>query len=204
MKRIEDVRALIDRAQAVAEQVFTVPVQDTLTLIFQRMHTVTESDENIIARFSQAYACAKAVRPEPTQGLVMSYFVKLSEEDDARNHRQPVMNGERFVLAMKNYVERPAVEGTLKSLKDPPGRSKHIHTERTKWFSELTEQDLKFLTEAISDAAQNTLFGLLVALDGARAIDEEKGEFELYYRTENYWTLLNPEYDDLHDFYPND
>lgn len=65
MKDIEATRTLIDRAYAVAEHVFIVPMGRVADLIFKRMRSVSESDDEVIARLERAYAIASQSFPSP-------------------------------------------------------------------------------------------------------------------------------------------
>lgn len=61
---------LIDLTFAVAEQAFIVPLGRVPDLIFKRMRSVPERDDEIIARLEPAYALAEAIVPAPTQFAV--------------------------------------------------------------------------------------------------------------------------------------
>ena len=59
------------------------------------------------------------------------------------------------------------------------------------------------LAEALKDAAEGAIFGLLCVLDGVRVIEDapDKGGFELYYVKVDKRVLLNPSGDELHDIF---
>lgn len=55
-------------------------------------------------------------------------------------------------------------------------------------YNGLSEESINTI---ISLTAHDVLFGVLAVLDGVRAIDEEKGQLELIYKTSEHDVILN-------------
>jgi hypothetical protein len=109
------------------------------------------------------------------------------------------MNSHEFVEAIKRHVSDAAVEDTIANLKAPPGRRVPPEVQaRSDWYNGLSEDDAAHVCSVIATAVHAGLFGLLAALDGARAIDDGQGRFELTYVADQR-VLLNPQAIDLHD-----
>ncbi len=115
------------------------------------------------------------------------------------------MTAKEFVEIMKLQTSDAAVQSTVASLKEPPGR---VPTKRqlalSGWFKRLTKADQRMLEEALREAAEAAVFGFFAVLDGARVFEyeEEKGDLELVYVRGAGRTLLNPKSGpELHDLY---
>jgi len=110
------------------------------------------------------------------------------------------MNSEDFVDALKRYVGDAAIEDTIASLKQPPGR-RVLSKERVRsdWYNALSTEEAEHVNSAIATAVHGALFGLLAVLDGARTIDDEGGRFELIYVADQRVVLNDPQAIGLHD-----
>ena len=115
------------------------------------------------------------------------------------------MNSEQFVKAVKTQTSVAAVKGTIKCLKNPPGRKPAEHLIRlSKWYNGLTEEDHKLLYMAFTEVAEMAVFEFMCLLDGVSPIEDgpNKGDLELYYKKNEEKTLLNDPYnEELHNLY---
>ena len=115
------------------------------------------------------------------------------------------MNSEEFVGAVKAVCSDEEGESIIRSFRNPPGRRPSNRLMRlSQWFQQLSVNDQEMLREALTDAAERAVFGIMCVLDGARAIESgpEKGSFELYYVKDNQRVLLNdPQKEVLHDLF---
>jgi len=110
------------------------------------------------------------------------------------------MDAGEFVSAIEEYVLKSAVKGTISILTKPPGREVAADlAARSEWFNGLLEAESEMVRAVISDTAYSAVFGFFAVLDRARVIDDEKGNFELYYVGRKK-TLLNPPNVALRDF----
>jgi len=73
----------------------------------------------------------------------------------------------------------------------------------SQWFQLLSVSEQKMLREALTDAAERAVFGIMCVLDGVRAIENgpEKGSLELYYVKGDQRVLLNDPQEVLHDLF---
>jgi hypothetical protein len=105
------------------------------------------------------------------------------------------MTPEEFVNVLREVVLARAVDSTLEAIKDPPGRRPARElVEANAWFVGLSEQDRAHLRGVATLVAQQTVFGMLAVLDGARVVEDtqEKGEFHLYFCKGGEEWELNP------------
>lgn len=113
------------------------------------------------------------------------------------------MNSIEFVDAIREHAGESAVQGVLRQLRLPTGRSPDPKTlEESKWYLSLTDDSKKMVERVVREAAMAALFGLFCVLDHVRAIEdgEDKGRFELYYVRGGERVFLNaPRGDLLHE-----
>jgi hypothetical protein len=113
------------------------------------------------------------------------------------------MDSRQFIQAIRVAVRQPAIHETMDILGAPPDRVVSSEKEElATWINSLSALEKKYLERALSEAVDSALFGFLCVLDGVRVIedDEEKGDFELWYKGE-IDTLVNSDIDFLHDLY---
>jgi len=113
------------------------------------------------------------------------------------------MNQDDYIQAIKDYIRKPAIEGSYKNAITPPGnRVTPQQKEIARWLASLSEkecQHIQYLLECAVDAA---IFGYLCSLDGVTKITNESGMFHLIFKSEKGDCLLNAESSDyLHDIY---
>ena len=102
------------------------------------------------------------------------------------------MNNEEFVDGLKLHVRDAAVSDVINKLKEPPGRRILPQIKLlSEWYNSLEEDDITKINSIIELTAHEVLFGVLTVLDGARIIDEEKGQLELIYETHDKRVILN-------------
>lgn len=113
------------------------------------------------------------------------------------------MDGEEFVNTIKQVVIERSVNGTIKNLTNPPGRSPELELKNlSRFYNELSHDQRELIKKIIWMTSEMTVFGFLCVLDGVRAIedDENKGTLELIYRKDGISKTLNdPNQDFLHD-----
>jgi len=117
------------------------------------------------------------------------------------------MTPEEFVRNVKLAVFDPAVEGTLRNLRQPPGRQPaDALVKASRWFNALPARDQQYVRWTLRVAAYSAVFGLLSALDGARTIDNAHGEICLTYIGPDGLTvrLNQPEVEELHALWTNE
>jgi hypothetical protein len=119
-----------------------------------------------------------------------------------------LLDRERFVELLIDHVRAPAIEGTVATLKDPPGRAPNPQViELSAWFNGLAESDRAFVTRAMTDAVDSALFGFLCMLDGARSVNPQPGMLQrLVLRAEldngrEQLLSTHDEPEELHDIY---
>lgn len=83
--------------------------------------------------------------------------------------------------AIETSVFASAVDGTVRTLQDPPGRAPAARTMVLHdWYDGLSPEDKSMVAEAVRAAAATAVFGFLCVLDGIRAIDDPPhGELRL-------------------------
>ncbi|ENX42597.1 hypothetical protein [Acinetobacter sp. NIPH 2100] len=102
------------------------------------------------------------------------------------------MNNEKFVDGLKLHVRDAAVSDIISKLKEPPGRRILPQIKLlSEWYKSLAEEDITKINSIIELTAHEVLFGVLAVLDGARVIDEEKGQLELVYEIQDAKVRLN-------------
>jgi hypothetical protein len=116
------------------------------------------------------------------------------------------MTNEEFVKRVQMSVYESTIKGALSLLENPPGRRPSPGLVKlSQWFNKLSSEDREHVRAAIQLAVGNAVFGMLVVLDGERAIreaGEPQGLLELRYNTEDQSVLLNdPEGEPLHDIF---
>ena len=116
------------------------------------------------------------------------------------------MTSEEFVKRIQVVVYDATIKGACSLLESPPGRRPSPGLVKlSQWFNKLSSENREHVRTAIQMAVGNAVFGMLVVLDGDRAIceaGESQGLLELYYNTENKSVLLNdPEGEPLHDIF---
>lgn len=107
-----------------------------------------------------------------------------------------------FVTVMREVAFDSAVHGTLSNLASPPGRQPPDSlVTASSWFQSLEEHERTLVGFVVRLAAHATLFNVLTALDGVRAIgDPPHGALRLtYVSPEGTEALLNPVGAELHD-----
>jgi len=76
-----------------------------------------------------------------------------------------------FTKLIKEVVSKPAIEGTLENLNDPPGRKPDEQLlAQSEWFKALNPSDQEMVGKVISEAVHESVFGFLCVLDGVRSI----------------------------------
>ncbi len=115
------------------------------------------------------------------------------------------MDSEEFVRSVKLTCSDNEGEEKVRSLRNPPGRHPSAKLRRlSKWFHQLGPENQSGLVEALDDAAESAVFGLLCILDGVRAIESrpDQGGLELYYVNGEERVLLNdPAKEELHNLF---
>jgi hypothetical protein len=67
-----------------------------------------------------------------------------------------------FVEVVKLHVSDSAVSGTIKTLTRPAGRNPRERlVRRSTWYNQLSKCDQEMLGEALREAAETAVFGLL-------------------------------------------
>jgi hypothetical protein len=115
------------------------------------------------------------------------------------------MDSEEFVRAVKRTCSDNEGEENVRSLRNSPGRRPQCKAAPAqKWFHQLDPGTQAGLVEALNDAAEGPVFGLLCILDGMGAIEDgpNKGRLELYYVNGEQRILLNdPIREELHNLF---
>ncbi|EJN6958658.1 TPA: hypothetical protein ACX6RS_003983 [Photobacterium damselae] len=87
-------------------------------------------------------------------------------------------------------------------MEDSPGRKvPEAEKRHSEWFNKLSDKDRSNVESIVTEAVDETLFGLLVALDGARAIEDDKGRLVLVHKGGAEVLLHDPDKIGLHDLY---
>ena len=92
------------------------------------------------------------------------------------------MNRSEFLRSLKTQTSDAAVFGTLANLENPAGREPRPEDIRlAAWYSRLTDEDRAFLGDALREAAELAIFGLLCIVDGVASIEDgdQKGRIEI-------------------------
>lgn len=113
------------------------------------------------------------------------------------------MNNENFVKNIKLYIRDMSIEGILKQLKKPSGRSpKKINIKKSEFFNSLTEEDRLIIQQIIKDSVDTSLFNFLTVLDRVSFIENEKPDYELYRVISDKKELINNHDEEyLHDIF---
>lgn len=117
------------------------------------------------------------------------------------------MDQEKFVNIIKEVVKDLAIEGSIRNLDKPAGRSSDIKlVEASEWCNTLDDNQKIQVKNIIEMAVDDSIFGFLCVIDGVRtikdSIDSEEGVFKLSYIENKMESILNdPEDNYLHDIY---
>lgn len=117
-----------------------------------------------------------------------------------------LLDPDQFVQLIIDNVRTPAIEGSAKILRDPPGKRPSADlVELSRWFTGLTSADQALVIRAMTTAVDDALFGVMATLDGARSINPRPGTVQrlvLHAELEDGRSRrLNEEDEDLHDLY---
>ncbi len=108
------------------------------------------------------------------------------------------MNADEFVDGIRVGVYQSAINGVLRTLANPPGRSPRPHlVELSSWFNGLSHDDRERLRAVVRLSVDQAVFDMMGVLDGVVTIDDT--HTELYLRTGD-GTLIN-ERRDLHELF---
>jgi hypothetical protein len=92
------------------------------------------------------------------------------------------MSPEEFVEAVRLLAVDNAAAGTVKVLRQPPGRRPWpVDVRRSEWFNSLAQGDQSFVEEVVKAAAFQSAFTFCSILDGITAFDNEHGTLRLVY-----------------------
>lgn len=110
-----------------------------------------------------------------------------------------------FVRALKQSVHDASISDVQSMLRSPPGRKPQPSlASLSKWYRALDEAERAKVAEVIALAVHSSIFGVLAALDGVRAIEGfgPKGELVLTHQENgNKVELCGPRVELLHDIY---
>lgn len=91
------------------------------------------------------------------------------------------MDSHGFVDGVVAAVYRTSINTVTSLLRSPPGRSpRQDLVILSAWFNALEEPEAEQVKQVIRLAVDQSIFGLLAVLDGARAIDREGTELTLH------------------------
>jgi hypothetical protein len=94
------------------------------------------------------------------------------------------MNAQEFATTVRKVVMDAAVNDTVSSLEQPPGRRPASElVALSSWYLALGPTDQDMVRRALATVSYAAVFGLFAVLDGVRRIDEAQpaGELELWY-----------------------
>jgi hypothetical protein len=112
------------------------------------------------------------------------------------------MKPDEFVQALKDSCRDGAVSDCVTSFENPPSRKPNPELLRiSNWFRALSPSDRQFVVQAMREAADATLFGVLCIIDGVRFIEPqgEKSEFHLSATRKGVVSQISPNETFLHD-----
>lgn len=93
------------------------------------------------------------------------------------------MNQEAFVDSVRRCARDAAIDGVLRILERPPGRSPAPElVDASGWYERLAPDDRERVRHVVALTADHVVFGLFAVLDGARPVEDSvgpKGRFEL-------------------------
>lgn len=104
------------------------------------------------------------------------------------------MNQHDFVNMIRVAVEEAASKGVIDALRFPPGRRPDPQLlNLSNWFNGLSEEERSYLFKVVQMTAQQTVYNLLLLLDGLLAIESgpDKGRIELTYNRGAARVILN-------------
>jgi len=105
------------------------------------------------------------------------------------------MDSRSFVDGVYAAVYRTTIDGVTKLLRTPPGRTPRPDlVSLSAWFNALDEHSADQVREVIRLSVDQSVFGLLAVLDGARAVANAGTDLTLF----SDGTQLNAD-GDLHD-----
>ena len=129
----------------------------------------------------------------------------MTERDEADD----LLDARRFVSLVVSSVRNPALQGTLNTLREPPGRDPDADlVQLSRWFHDLSQADRQMAARVITFAVDSALFDMMCVLDGVRSVNPRPGVRQRLWlhaeleggrrRLLNDPTGANP---DLHDLY---
>ena len=93
-----------------------------------------------------------------------------------------VVTPEEFVEVLRLVVVEQPAEGTVRLLRQPPGRRPwSVDVRRSEWFNSLDESDQQMVTRVAKAAAFASAFQFCSVLDGTTAFDRDHGTLKLLY-----------------------
>ncbi|MEY8241739.1 MAG: hypothetical protein RPT25_15445 [Cycloclasticus sp.] len=108
-----------------------------------------------------------------------------------------------FTKIIKEVVSQAAIDDTLGNLDDPPGRNPDKQLlAQSQWFKGLSKSDREMVSQVISEAVHESVFGFLCVLDGVRSISGQ-GESHDLQLSLNGSQLNEASSEFLHDTYKN-
>jgi hypothetical protein len=75
---------LMNRATAIAEEIFIDPQGDTVLTLFQRLRRADETDDRVRDRLASAVVRANAIVDTPPQRAIMAIFERASLAADSQ------------------------------------------------------------------------------------------------------------------------
>ena len=92
------------------------------------------------------------------------------------------MSPEEFVEVLRLVSVDQAAEGTVSTLRSPPGRQTWpTAVRRSEWFRSLDPSDQQMVAEVAKDSAFMSAFAFCNILDGTKAFDPNHGWLKLIY-----------------------
>lgn len=117
------------------------------------------------------------------------------------------MTPEAFVRARREAAFESAVDGTMSTLANPPGRKPWPTTVAvSEWFNGLSPEEQRCVRWVVRDAAYAAIFNVTALLDGVATIDDQRGRLTLSHMSrEGTQTQLNqPELEELHSLWTSE
>jgi hypothetical protein len=86
----------------------------------------------------------------------------VTERDEADD----LLDARRFVSLVVSSVRNPALQGTLNTLREPPGRDPDADlVQLPRWFHDLSQADGQMAARVITFAVDSALFDMMCVLD---------------------------------------
>ena len=104
------------------------------------------------------------------------------------------MNAQEFATTVRKVVLDAAVDDTINSLEQPPGRRPAAElVTLSKWYLGLAQDDQEMVGRALALAAHGAVFGLFAIIDGARRFDDAQppGKLQLSYERQDEHSILS-------------